>query len=652
MKNISINTAVNYKVAMFAGIILLLSGIFGCEHDKNILRGSVSGRVLDENGNRIGNAKLMSHRSLYSAESDKNGKYSFTSLDSGVHILSVEHEGFKSASKTVSIENGEEKDGIDFQLTPLSGKLSWQIFSRGYDSVTIDISASEKMSCAVIYQGYAQPQMRTPQTSFSADSRVVISPLRTNMDYSFFVEGKTEDGRLYVSASGTFRPYPQGDLPGGPVTPGNVRASATREGARIAWDYDGEDPLTGFRVFRAINDSELKQWQDESFVFGTQRFLIDDFALPGVLTRYAIQAVDLDGNVSSISSEIAFLPPGTMQSDAVWLKKYSPLELSGDIIIPENIKLTIEPGVVVRVSETDGYQGGMDTMKCELTVEGTIKLGQPGNEPVRFLSASSLPDQKRWCGIRIKSLKTQPPSQIDSLETANAEYGLMVSDSPIDISYFAAKYCKTGLILQGASGTYLTSISAEECDTGLFAEGNLNCQISNVRCIGGETGISFSGNRSMNLSMFDIRGTSETGLDISDTASPTVRNGVILSQRLGMKIRSAAGDFQYMTISALNGILIDGASKPELRNNVIVNQLSPDTGIGIEERITGRSYPYNNISGFMKAVSECDQDGAPILNIDPEFIGGNLENFDYHIRPGSILKSASDRRTEIGAYGF
>ncbi|MBF0545595.1 MAG: carboxypeptidase regulatory-like domain-containing protein [Candidatus Riflebacteria bacterium] len=639
------------KSLMFSVLLVFLLAIFGCESGPNILRGTISGRVIDTSGNNIPGATVASHRSLYSSETDKSGNYSLSSLDSGNHQLTVEREGYLPASKSIALDTGEEKVGVDFKLTPVSGKITWSVFKRAYDSVTIDVTTDQQMICTVVYQGYAQPQIRTPPSTLAQEARFVVSPLRSSMDYNCFVEGKTADGRIYTSASGTFRPLPLGYIPGPPPVPEALKASPTHDGSKISWTYTGNNPLKGFRVFRALNSQDLAIWQDENFVYQDQRLLIDDQVQPGALTRYAIQSVDLDGVVSSISAEIAFIPPGTLSGNAVWYKKFSPLEITGDIIVPDKTTLTIESGVVVRVATEDGFQGGLDPKSCEFIVDGNIIIGSSTGDPVRFLSSSSLPGRKNWSGIRITALKSEQISEINSMEIANAEYGMLAGDSPLSIGKFTAKYCQTGFLLQSASATVLSNLFFEECGTGFSAEGNVNCTISNINSKGGDTGVSFSGNRSISLSSFDIRSSSAIGVEISDSASPTLRNGVITSRKLGLDIKAAAGDFQYLTIDAPSGVLIDGANKPVLQNNIIVNQISAGTGNGIEERTSGRSYPYNNIFGFQNPVSGCNQNGSPVLNINPLFLGGSSDNFNYQLSPTSQLKNVSSNNGEIGAYG-
>jgi len=295
------------SIGLFLALAVILLAAVGCENQQQIQRGVLSGKVLDTLGNAIAGAKVTSHRSLYAAETDKNGHYAFTSLDSGNHRILVEREGYEAASAATSIDKGVVREGLDFRLKPLQNRISWILFRRETQSVTIDVTAVEPMTCIAVYQGEHLPVIRTVPSALGAEHRFLLSPLLPDIDYSLIIEGTTSDGRRYRSASGTFHPQPQGDKPGAPNMPFNAAVVQTREGPKLSWSHEGLDPIKGFRVFRAENDDPLKLWQDESFVFPDQNFLIDDEAKPGIRTRYALTAIYRYWNSSSHIAELVFM---------------------------------------------------------------------------------------------------------------------------------------------------------------------------------------------------------------------------------------------------------------------------------------------------------------------------------------------------------
>ncbi|HOY68181.1 MAG TPA: carboxypeptidase regulatory-like domain-containing protein [Candidatus Ozemobacteraceae bacterium] len=634
-------------------IVLLAFGLIGCENEQKIQRGVVSGAITDTAGNRLADATVTAHRSLFTAVSDESGRYAFTSLDAGSQRLTVTKEGFKPASVTMTLEAGLVYDNVNFRLEPLHGKITCNIFKREADAVTFDVFPAEPMKCTFVYQGTHLPQIRTVPTGLGTDHRFVIRPPVPGIVYSYFVEGITADDRRYITETATFTTLPAGDLAGAPPVPVDASVVQTADGPKITWSYDGVDPLKGFRIWRGENAGPLTLWQTEEMMYANDRFLVDSEPNPGVRTRYAIEAVDLDGNVSSRTAELVILPAGMLKQSVIWQQAWSPIDLGGDIEVPALTTLTIEPGTVIRVNPTDLSKRGIDPTRCELVVDGRLIVAASGTAAVRFLSAASLPGREDWLGIRLRTLPDQPSgSEIANLELVNARDGLHVTDGPLQLAGFGARMCGTGLHLEGASGTVVTHLTFKDCTTGLLAEGTSNVQAKTIVARGGDVGVHLRGNRGAFLGGIDVRAVMDTALIVDDTAAPTIRGAVLDAARLGLIVRGAVADVLYLTIDAPNGIFIDGADQPLLRNNILVNRRAPATGVGIEERTAGRSYIYNNIFGFYAATSGCDQSGAPVLNIDPLFVGAASGEYDYHLSPASLLLTSSETGGQMGAYGW
>jgi len=634
-------------------LALVSFGLIGCENEQKIQRGVVSGGITDTAGNRIADATVTSHRSLFTAVSDKEGRYAFTSLDAGSQRLTVTRPGFKTASLTMALEAGLVYDNVNFRLEPLANKINYAVFKREREAVTFDVFPAEPMKCTFVYQGEHQPQIRTEPTALGNDHRFVIRPPVQGIVYTCFIEGITSDDRRYLSDTATFTTLPAGDIPGAPPAPVVPAVVQTRDGPKVTWAYDGIDPLKGFRIWRGVNDAALTLWQDENNLFSAERFAVDDQPNPGLRTKYAIEAVDLDGNVSSRTAEVAIVPAGVLKQSVKWLNAWSPIDLTGDIQVPELTTLTIEPGVVVRVKPEDLSQSGMDPLRCEVIIDGRLVVAASGTSPVRFISAASLPGREDWDGIRLRTQAGQPSgSEIANLEVVNARNGLNITAGPLQLTGFGARMCETGVHIEGASGTVLSTLSFKDCTTGLLAEGTSNVRVKYVTARGGGSGVHLRGNRDFFLAGVDVRAVMDTALIVDDNASPTIRGALLEAARLGMTVQGAAGDLQFITIDAPNGVYVDGADKPVLKNNIIVNRRAPGTGTGVEERTAGRSYIYNNIYGFKYETAGCDQSGAPVLNIDPLFTGSASGEYNYRLRGDSMLLTSSDTGGQMGAYGW
>ncbi len=90
---------------------------------------------------------------------------------------------------------------------------------------------------------------------------------------------------------------------------------------------------------------------------------------------------------------------GTLTEDETWS---GTIGITGDVTVPYDITLTINPGTVIEFTPlSDDTNGGADSSRCELIInEGTIyAAGMIGNEII-FTSAGTEPAPYDWYGIR------------------------------------------------------------------------------------------------------------------------------------------------------------------------------------------------------------------------------------------------------------
>ncbi|PKL49775.1 MAG: hypothetical protein CVV42_05415 [Candidatus Riflebacteria bacterium HGW-Riflebacteria-2] len=650
--SLSLSCLLRSRQGILTALLLLASLLVaGCENKMGTQRGAVSGIITDQNGHLIAAAKVTSHRSLFSAVTDEKGRYSFTSLDVGTHRLSVEREGYFTASRTIELGYGLVQEGIDFKIEPLDDMISFAVSRRGGSDAVIDVKCREPMSVWLGWREKHSARLQTQPTQILAQHQVVLNGLFPGSEYIFEVEGLTSDGRRFISGQGTFKTIPYGDLAGAPDVVTGFKITQGSSGPVLSWRYEGVDPLEGFRVYRSQNGDSMSLLQDESMLFASEESYSDENTVPGRLYNYAVQAVDLDGNVSSLSATLSIVPAGKITEDLLWKTSWSPISINGDLIVPAGRTITIEPGVTILFSSVDEGQTGYRPDICELIVEGTIVAAGEENAPIRLISAAALAGKTDWDGIRMVPAAGQSQSVLQHLVISGAEKGLTIYAGDYDVGNITARYCQSGIVLQGASGTSLLNLNFEDCDYAFTAESTWNCSLENLRVRGGRAGLNLAGNSNFSLSVFDIRNVREVAARIVDRTSPKLRNGLLHSLQTGLSIGGCSGDHQYLTIDALTGILVDGADVQTIKNCIIVNLQVPGTGYGIEEKTLGRSYVYNNIFGFLMATRDCDQLGAPIINADPEFVGGAASEYDYHLKSGSPLVAASDSNGQPGAYG-
>lgn len=639
------------KSLLAAALVMLLTMLAGCENTVHTKRGAVSGVVTDQHNNAVQGAMITSHRSLFKAETDENGVFEFTSLDVGTHRLSVMRDGFYLASRTVEIAYGEVLAGIDIKVEALEKMITHAVSVREANRVIIDVQCKEAMSVLIGWREKTGARIQLPPTAVLRSHQIVLTNLFAGSEYLYDLEGTTADGRRFLADAGAFRTIPPGDLTGAPATVTALRVSQGTTGPVINWQYDGLDPVAGFRLYRGFNDGQLTIYQDEKDIFAAQTTVIDEKTVPGRIYRYAMQSVDLDGNVSSMSAAVSIMPGGRITEDLVWKKAWSPITVNGDLIVSAGKTLTIEPGCTVRFAAEDNGRTGFSPTSCEFIVEGTLIADGSADEQVRLISAASLPTREDWDGIRLISGRDQNESILRNITVSGAEDGLAMYDAPVVVENLTARFCRTGLSIHGASGSALLNLNFEDCDTGFSSENSWYCSVEELSVKNCSVGALLAGNSMFSLSRFDIRDTREVALRVVDRQLPKLRNGLLQSVRTGMVAGGASGDYQYLTIDGASGIIVDGADVPVVRNCIIVNRANPGTGYGIEEKTLGRSYPFNNIFGFAQATFDCDQAGAPILNLDPLFMGGSSSTFDYHLQSGSPLNTASDKGGQPGAYG-
>jgi hypothetical protein len=637
-----------FLLSFVAAILLLV----GCENQMSTQRGMISGMVIDEAGNSITGAVITSHRSLFKAETDENGRYEFSSLDVGSHRLRVEKDGYYLASKTVDLGYGQVLEGIDIQVEVLPDMITWNLAVREKDRVVISVQCAQKMSVWAAWREVGSARLQTPpSTAFSTSHQIELSDLYPGAEYMVEIEGITKDNRRFVSEKDYFRTVDPRDIAGSPGQPRNFKLTQSDGGPKLSWTYDEVDPVRGFRVYRSLENDDFQMIANENMIFAENRYYVDDMTEPGRFYTYALQSIDLEGNVSSLTKSLSIVPAGELKRDLVWQKSWNPLNISGDITVPEGITLTLQPGLDLMFSDEDQSKSGFNPEICEFLICGTLIAEGTEEEPITFTSNSSLPTRKDWDGLRIIADYNQKKTSLKHVLISQAEDGIAIYDSLVEVSDIATRYCDIGVSLHGSQKINLKNYTSEDCNSALFAENTSNCGFSAVTINNSEVGIDLLTNINLQLTDFEIRDARTCALKTADRENLVVTNGLLHSFKTGLDAGGSAADYQFLTIDAVNGIVVNGAEEPVLKNNIIVNFIEPDTGIGIEDKTLGRSYPYNNIYNFSQATLNCDQSGGPILNVNPEFVGLQQGIFDYHLKDSSPLLNAGENGGQPGAYG-
>jgi len=103
----------------------------------------------------------------------------------------------------------------------------------------------------------------------------------------------------------------------------------------------------------------------------------------------------------AITVDFDFLLPtteGLVSADEHWS---GDMILTGDVIVPAGIALTIDPGTTIRMQPyADNRHGGIDESRIELIVEGTLVVQGTGPGSISLTTASPAPHHSQWYGIR------------------------------------------------------------------------------------------------------------------------------------------------------------------------------------------------------------------------------------------------------------
>ena len=107
---------------------------------------------------------------------------------------------------------------------------------------------------------------------------------------------------------------------------------------------------------------------------------------------------------------------GFILSNTTWTKANSPYFLTGDVIVPDSVTLTIEPGVNVRFkAKSDDMSSGEDQNRIEIRVSGSLKANGNATDSVYFISNAQNPSAGDWYGIvSYNATSTQQPSSYTS----------------------------------------------------------------------------------------------------------------------------------------------------------------------------------------------------------------------------------------------
>ncbi|UJR87191.1 DUF4215 domain-containing protein [Sandaracinus amylolyticus] len=185
--------------------------------------------------------------------------------------------------------------------------------------------------------------------------------------------------------------------------------------------------------------------------------------------------------------------PGGNIINQTWTPAGSPYRVNGDIIVPAGSTLTIQPGVVIEASTSDGLGSGSDVNEVEIIVRGSLRAVGSAAQPITIRSTGTGASQ--WWGISVESGATEAIFQHVTIEEAQygvrsavAGSGLVLSDATISTSAYGVfleagapelarvtvhSCANTGVHVASLAGVTITSSILRSNGTyGLFVQHN------------------------------------------------------------------------------------------------------------------------------------------------------------------------------------
>jgi hypothetical protein len=224
---------------------------------------------------------------------------------------------------------------------------------------------------------------------------------------------------------------------------------------------------------------------------------------------------------------------GVITQNTTFSKDNNPYIVVEDVIVPEGITLTIEPGTLI---EFQPFR--------KLTVKGTMIAAGTEEDSV-FFSVFNKPNDLPWMGLEFENAHTQvDPS------------GNYLSGSVL--SYASFYHASNAVILSGNSGILIEHSLVHKCDDGITINYAENCIIRDCRITG-------------------------TGIGIFISSESTARNNIITNNQIannylfGFLVNNSNNKVQQNNFSYNRvennyiGIYIGNEGPPDVGNNLISN---------------------------------------------------------------------------------
>jgi hypothetical protein len=250
-----------------------------------------------------------------------------------------------------------------------------------------------------------------------------------------------------------------------------------------------------------------------------------------------------ENSVSRASTTISRL---TLTEDLVLTRLGSPYFVSEEIIVPENISLTIEPGVVIKF-EPRTYCGPRIKVEGKMQAQG----GQEDQQKIIFTSSKEEPVAGDWEFLEFKN------SQLQLLENVVLKYGGRLCGKGPYVVYGQ-------IFVDGGDLTIKNSLIAESPTQGIRLVNNASATIDQVEFKNiwsqGEGAAAIYLNEAGALIKNSAFNSNKIGILIVGEAEGTIENNFFEGNQTPIQTNTFSVDFSGNTTqnNNINGIVVDG----------------------------------------------------------------------------------------------
>ncbi len=235
---------------------------------------------------------------------------------------------------------------------------------------------------------------------------------------------------------------------------------------------------------------------------------------------------------------------GNLNADARWTKAGSPYRLTGDVVVGPGATLTIEPGVVVEATATDGLGTGTDAGRVEFTIRGALVANGTAAEPITLRGVSATAGS--WYGLVFEA--AAKPSSVSQVSITSATYGILgrANGSAFTLADVTLANGVNGLLWASATPPVLQRLTVRShSGTGieLQDDGTAGATVTvrdSAILSSGVDGLVIKDRVRATVLGTTVRQNTGTGIVVHPQASATVERSHLVGNRVGLEARTGS----------------------------------------------------------------------------------------------------------------